>query len=308
MNDVSYHVPVLKDAVISFLFHNKSGVYVDGTLGGGGYVPDILSKLTAKGLIVGIDRDVDSVEYCMKRFNGESRVKVIHGNFGQIDRLLKNEGIFEIDGLLLDLGISSHQIDSASRGFSYMSDSPLDMRMNREDSLRSEDIINNYEESDLADILYIYGEERGSRRIAKNIVAARRKQRIITSNELAEIVRRSVPGRYQIKTLSRIWQALRIEVNQELDDLIQGLHLIYPILSENARVVVISYESLSDRIVKRYLKGYEPAYRKDMEYESEKLYKFKILTKKVIKPDFDEIRNNRRARTAKLRAAEKINA
>jgi len=302
-----FHEPVLWKESVSFFITDKSGVYVDATLGGGGHSELFLKELNSDAVLIGIDRDKQATEHAEKRFKGFSgKFIAVNGRFSEISEILSSYDIEEINGLFLDLGISSHQLDTAERGFSYLSDSPLDLRMDRSDSITAEDIVNSYSEHELADIFYNYGEERLSRRIAKRIVERRTVSRIKTSEELAEIIRSLTPYKGRVKVMSRIWQALRFEVNNELNDLRKGLEDVYTLLKPGARVVVISYESLMDRMVKRYFKGFDPDFRRGSQYEGEKKYNFRILTKKVVRPDELEIKKNPRAKSALLRAAEKV--
>ncbi|RKY79062.1 hypothetical protein DRQ07_06855 [candidate division KSB1 bacterium] len=302
-----FHEPVLWKESVSFFITDKSGVYVDATLGGGGHSKLFLNELNSDAVLIGIDRDKQATEHAKKRFKGFSgKFIAVNGRFSEISEILSSYDIEEINGLFLDLGISSHQLDTAERGFSYLSDSPLDLRMDRSDGITAEDIVNSYSEHELADIFYNYGEERLSRRIAKRIVERRTVSRIKTSKELAEIIRSLTPYKGRVKVMSRIWQALRFEVNNELNDLRKGLEDVYTLLKPGARVVVISYESLMDRMVKRYFKGVDPDFRRGSQYMGEKKYDFQILTKKVVRPDESEIKKNPRAKSALLRAAEKV--
>lgn len=302
-----FHIPVLVNESLTFLLTNLHGVYVDATLGGGGHSEAILKLLSKKGVLIGIDRDTEAVEFCRDRFSsyGE-QVRIIKGDFGNIDQLLTNINISSINGLLLDLGVSSHQIDTAIRGFSYTLDGTLDMRMNSTSSISAKKVINEYPEHVLAEIFRQYGEERFARRIAHRIVEERKKLPIETTGELAEVVRRVIPSRWQIKTLSRIWQAIRIEVNDELEQLRMGLDKVFPLLNKGGRIVVICYHSLEDRIVKRFFRGETETFSRQQLALSSTGYRFQVLTRRVVRPSDREIRLNSRARSARLRAAEKI--
>ncbi len=302
-----FHTPVLVDAVLQFLITNPSGIYVDGTVGGGGHSEAILKHLDKDGKLIGIDRDKDAVAYCQNRFSSYAgQVQILHGELAEIDHLLTEIGVEQIDGLLLDLGVSSYQIDVPERGFSYLLDAPLDMRMDRSKGKTARDIVNNYPEQQLADIFFQYGEERYGRRIAREIIKERKKKPIESTKELSDLIRKIIPHRWQIKTLSRVWQALRIEVNDELEQLRIGLKQIFPLLKSGGRIVVLSYESLTDRMVKRFFRGEEPSFSKKEIGILDSLFSFRVLTRRVVRPTEEEIKRNSRARSAKLRAAEKV--
>ena len=260
----NYHVPVMRDEVVQWLDTDPAGTYVDATVGGGGYFEAMLPRLTPKAKLVGIDRDAEALAHCRDRFAQEpERVRLIQGDLGQVAEVLNGAGVDAIDGFLLDLGLSSRQIDAPERGFAYLQDGPLDMRMDQSQGLTAEAVINQYEESALADLFHYYGEERYARRLARRVVAARQADAIQTTGQLAEVIRKAAPGPHALKTLARVWQALRVEVNDELGQLKSGLMGIYPLLKPGARVVVLSYESLSDRMVKRFFRGDIPDWRED---------------------------------------------
>ncbi|MCD6115992.1 16S rRNA (cytosine(1402)-N(4))-methyltransferase RsmH [bacterium] len=302
----SFHNPVMGKESVSFLLTDLSGIYVDSTLGGGGHAELFLSKTGSNAKFIGIDRDREAVKFAGKRLEGfGKKFTAVKGRFSEIDYILSDLKISTVDGIFLDLGISSYQIDTHERGFSYLAGGPLDMRMDAEQDERSSDIINSFSEKDLADLFYVLGEERLSRRIARKVVEQRKKHAITTSEDLAEIVRSVTPYKGRVKVLSRIWQALRFAVNDELSDLQKGLEKSYLFLRPGGRIVVISYESLMDRMVKRFFKGYSPDFHRDKENLGERKYLFKILTKKVVRPSIEEMEKNSRARSALLRAAEK---
>lgn len=301
-----FHAPVLVDRVPEFLLTNPSGIYVDGTVGGGGHARMILERLNDRGLLIGIDRDEEAIAYSEDRLSGYGKkAKLVCGDFENVDTFLEKVGVDEIDGLLLDLGVSSHQLDEPERGFSYMADGPLDMRMGDTEA-RACDILRSISERDLADVLYRYGEERHSRKIAREIVRVRARKSIETTGALAGVVRRITPPRWQTKTLSRVFQALRITVNRELEQLANGLERVYPLLKRGGRIVVITYHSLEDRLVKRFFRGETPSYAKHGPVIPVPLRSFNILTRRVVTPSEEEMRENSRSRSAKLRAAEKI--
>ncbi len=301
-----FHVPVLVESVIHFLITNPEGIYVDSTLGGGGHADAILRDLDQKGRLIGIDQDDEAVLFCQKRFSSEgNRILILHDAFEHIDRVLNELSISKIDGLFMDLGVSSHQIDTTERGFSYMSDGPLSMQMNTHQSLDAREVVNTYREDVLADIFYGYGEERNARRIARAIVQERKKKSIQSTGELANLVRRITPSRYHVKILSRIWQAIRIEVNDELGQLQRGLKRIYPFLKMKGRMVIISYHSLEDRLIKRFFRGEVASFSKRNKQTVQSGFEFRVLTKRAVRPSEEEIQRNPRARSARLRAAEK---
>ncbi len=304
MHPTTFHVPILLHETVDLLFTNPKGIYIDGTIGGGGHSSEILHNLHRTGRLIGIDRDNDAVMYCRNRFSAQSdQIRVVQGEIGKIDRILNELDILNVDGYLLDLGVSSYQIDTAGRGFSYLADGPLDMRMDASLSVNALDIINEYSEKELADLFFNYGEERNSRRIARKIVEERQKKVIETTGTLAEIVRRTTSYRFQLKTLARIWQAIRIEVNNELDQLKESLENIVTFLKPGGRIVVLSYESLTDRMVKRFFRGEGADYHKTESLHVGQNSNFQVITRKVIRPTEDEINKNPRAKSARLRAA-----
>lgn len=302
MNE-TYHTPIMVNEVKHYLITNRSGTYIDATVGGGGYAAAILPDLNADARYIGIDRDPDAVQFCTDRFSHNSgRFSVHQGELGTIDEVLAEAGVGAVDGVLIDLGVSSYQIDTAGRGFSYLEDGPLDMRMDNTAPVSAADIVNGYSERELADVLYRFGEERKSRRIARRIVEKRAETPITTTAALAAAVKRAVPPAQHIKTFARVWQALRFAVNDELGQLRNGLERVYPLLKPQGRLVVLSYESLMDRLVKRFLRGDEPTFEKQSEPVPGTGWKFTVLTRKVVRPQEEEIRANPRARSARLRA------
>jgi 16S rRNA (cytosine1402-N4)-methyltransferase len=302
-----YHKPVLAEKVIDYLVTKPDGVYVDATLGGGGHSEIILNKLLPTGVLIGIDADEDAIKFSQRRF-GE-RVSLIHGNFSHLSDLLSDFGIKTVDGILFDLGISSYQIDTREKGFSFRSTGYLDLRFDKRQSLDARTVINTYHEYQLADIFYKYGEEKQSRRITRKIVEARSAKEIVNSAELVNIVQSVVNGRFLNKSLARVFQALRIEVNRELKALELGLNSSLELLNSKGRLVVISYHSLEDRIVKDFFKKNSlkeiPSGNK-LVPNIKTVPTLNVLTKKPTIPDIYESDNNPRSRSAKLRAAEKI--
>jgi 16S rRNA (cytosine1402-N4)-methyltransferase len=305
-----YHEPVLVREVIEYLLTVRDGVYVDATTGGGGHTAAILENISHEGHLVCLDRDADAIEAAGQRLQSwKAHTSFVQDVFSNVADRLAELSIGKINGILFDLGVSSFQINNTNRGFTYQHDAPLDMRMDRRSPLTGAAVLQTYRESELADIFYYYGEERRARHIARKIVEEREKCPIETSGELAEIIRSAVGERYIVKSLARIFQALRIEINAELDHLSKALSQTTDILHPGGRLVVISYHSLEDRIVKNFLKERsairrqtdDPLARHDMVVEPD----FRVLTKKPVQPAFEEQRRNPRSRSAKLRAAER---
>ncbi len=298
----------MTEKVISFLIHSPDGLYVEGTMGGGGHSEAILNHLSAEGQLVCLDQDEEAITFSKNRLKRyKDQVSIINENFSRINHVLDALNIDSIDGFFLDLGVSSHQLDEGNRGFSYLNNGPLDMRMSQQQQLTAEQIVNNWPEKDLANLVYDFGEERGSRQIARAIVRAREeKSRIQTTAELTEIIQSVIPFRFQNKSLSRVFQALRIAVNDEMEVLVNCLQHIYPYLKKGARVVIISYHSLEDRMVKYYFRGDPLSFKKQREWHQGNLFDFDVLTRKAVTPSDEEIMGNSRARSARLRAAEKI--
>ena len=305
-----WHTPVMAEEVKRILITNPNGVYVDGTIGGGGHAKVLLDTLTDKALYIGIDRDATAIEHCKERFtNSTARVELRQGNFSMMNEIAERIGVEGVDGVLLDLGVSSAQIDLPERGFSFSSDGPLDMRMDRESGINAAELIKSLTERELADLIYEYGEERHSRKIASAIVDFRKRSPIGTTSDLSSIVRKVIMGSRKTKSLARVFQAIRIAVNDELSSLEEGLTAAVELLNRGGRIVVLSYHSLEDRIVKNFLRDLskDHIYAPDnpLGYE-EHVKRLKLLTKKVIKPAEPEIESNPRSRSARLRAAEKV--
>ena len=298
---IQYHNPVLSNECIKGLNINPSGVYVDVTFGGGGHSKLILENLSKKGFLFAFDKDKDAKK---NAFNN-NQFKLIHANFRNLKNFLKMEGIFRIDGLLADLGVSSHQFDLAERGFSIRFESKLDMRMNVNSSLSALEVINEYSEEDLAEILFKYGELRNSINISRSIVEARMHEPIITTSQLIAVVSWLSPKKKRNQFLARIFQAIRIEVNDEMIALKEMLLDAVDMLGTGGRLVVLSYHSLEDRMVKNLLKkgNFEGKLKKD--FFGNPIKDLTEITKKVIVANEEEIALNPRARSAKLRVAEK---
>ena len=295
---MSYHEPVLLNESIDALNIKEDGTYVDVTFGGGGHSREILKRLGTSGRLFAFDQDRDAIKNTIK----DDRFVLIEENFRHVGRFLKFYGVRKVDGILADLGVSSHQFDSAERGFSIRFDAELDMRMNYNAEVSAKDIINNYEEERLGDILFLYGELRSSRAMARTIVAERGKKKIETSFQLQQVLKKFLPKTREHKILAQVFQAIRIEVNQELEALKEFLNQIPGLLHPRGRLSVIAYHSLEDRLVKRFIRtGLFSG-------EPEKDFFGNItvpLTKvgKLIIPTPEEININSRARSAKLRVA-----
>lgn len=299
----NYHTPVLLQACIDNLNINAGGVYVDLTFGGGGHSKAILNSLGSEGKLFAFDQDLDA----QKNAIDDQRFKLLPYNFRYIKNYLRLNGITKVDGILGDLGVSSHQFNEASRGFSIRFDSELDMRMNQKDPLTAQEIINTYDEKRLTKLFKLYGEIDNSFKLTQLIVKARMLKRIETTNELKEAIKSCTPKFEDHKYLAKVFQALRLEVNQELNALEECLSQCSDLLKPNGRLVIISYHSLEDRLVKNLIKtgntsGLE---EKDIIYGTVKKV-YRNLTTKPILPTEQEIKTNTRARSAKLRVAEKI--
>ena len=295
---MKYHSPVLLKESIDALAIKENGVYVDVTFGGGGHSIEILSRLGEHGRLFGFDQDPDALENVME----DARFTLIPENFRYISRFLRFHGVKKVDGVLADLGVSSHQFDEAERGFSTRFDSDLDMRMNQRSKISAKEVIANYSEEKLAEILFMYGELRNSRNIAKTIVEKRQEEKIQTSFQLKEVLQKYLPNAVEHKILAQIFQAIRIEVNEELDVLKEFLEQMPNLLKEEGRLSVISYHSLEDRLVKRFIRTGlfvgepEKDFFGNIEVPMQKVGK-------LIVPNSAEIKANNRARSAKLRIA-----
>lgn len=293
---MSYHNPVLLKQSVDDLVTNPDGIYVDCTFGGGGHSKEILSRLSDNGRLYGFDQDLDALENTIE----DPRFTLINQNFRFLENSLLMYGISQVDGILADLGVSSHQFDQAERGFSIRSNAPLDMRMNAMQSLDARKVINDYEEEELADIFYHYGELREARKLAREIVHQRKSRTIETTDDLKSLFS-FIPPHRQNKFFAQVFQAVRIEVNQELEALKEMLLQAYKVLKPGGRLVVISYHSLEDRLVKRFLKNgmFEGEPERDIYGNYEKA--FELIKSKATIPDDLEIEVNSRARSAKMR-------
>ena len=296
-----YHNPVLLKQSVDALVTNPDGIYVDCTFGGGGHSREILSRLSDKGRLFSFDQDLDA----LKNAIDDPRFTLVNQNFRFLENSMLAYGISQVDGILADLGVSSHKFDEAERGFSTRSNAPLDMRMNVMQGLDAKKIINDYEEEDLANIFYQYGELRESRKLAREIVHHRKTKKINTTEDLKNLFS-YIPAFKQNKFFAQVFQAIRIEVNQELEVLKEMLVQSYKILKVEGRLVVISYHSLEDRLVKRFLKNgmFEGEPQRDVYGNYAKA--FELLKTKAIIPDDKEIEENSRARSAKMRIGTKL--
>ena len=296
-----FHSPVLLNEAIQGLKISPKGVYIDATFGGGGHSKAILEMLNKEGRLLSFDQDEDTYE---NKIN-DSRFKFISANFNHLSQYLKYYGIESVDGVLADFGVSSHHFDTASRGFSIRKKGRLDMRMNQNQKLDAHYVINNYEEIDLNNLFFNYGEVRNSKKISKQILSSREKRVINTTSDLVELLKPLTPFRYQKKFLAQIFQAIRIEVNNEIEVLKSFLEQATKSLKTGGRIVCISYHSIEDRCVKRYIQfgNFEGKDEKDFYGNS-----LRVLRKigKVVVPSEKEIKINKRARSAKMRIAEKI--
>lgn len=304
-----FHNAVLADESIELLVTNPDGIYVDCTLGGGGHSSLILRQLSTKGVLIGLDADGDAVENASQKLKGFKN-KFLHKIFyDQLDVVLHELDKFPVDGILYDLGLSSFQVDETSRGFSYQVDAPLDMRFDQGQKLTAAGVLNTHPLEALQRIIREYGEDLFWKPIAEKIIQQRSIKSVQTTNDLVEIVRSVIGEKNLAKSLARIFQAVRIEVNQELQRLEKSLELAFQYLKKHGRLVAISYHSLEDRIVKEFFryKALDCICPDDLpECICDKESEMRILTRKVVKPSTDEIRSNPRARSARLRAAEKI--
>jgi len=303
------HIPVLLIQTIEGLAIDPDGGYLDCTAGSGGHSAAIASRLSEKGRLISLDRDPDAVKAASERLSVYPNVQVIHRNYSELRSVLDELGIDKVDGILMDLGVSSYQLDEASRGFSYHSDGPLDMRMSKE-GISAADIVNSYSEEQLAKIMFEYGEEKFARRIAKNIVAKRAESPIETTSQLSDIIRESVPqkARRDKNPCKKTYQSLRIAVNLEFDHLDTGLDAAFESLKPHGRLAVITFHSLEDRIVKQRFAGWCKGCICPPDFPQcvcGRKPQGKLVNKKPIEADQHELDENNRSRSAKLRIIER---
>lgn len=306
------HVSVLLEETIDSLNIKPDGIYVDGTLGGGGHSLEICKKLGDGGRLIGIDQDMDAIRAATDRLkNYSDKVTIVHSNYQNIDSVLRDLSIGGVDGIVLDLGVSSYQLDNADRGFTYREDTPLDMRMDQSQPMTAKDIVNEYSEQELFRVIRDYGEDSFAKNIAKHIVKARQDKPIETTGELNDIIRAAIPARVRQgggHPSKKTFQAIRIELNRELDVLEQSLDKMIGLLNPGGRLSIITFHSLEDRIVKNI-------FRKNMNpcicppefpvCTCGRVPTGKVITRKPIVPDAEELSNNKRAKSSKLRVFEK---
>ena len=306
------HISVLLNECLEGLNIKENGIYVDGTLGGAGHSSEILKRLSNEGRLIGIDQDTDALKAAKERLKNYSNVTFVHSNFSSIENVLNNLNIDGVDGILMDLGVSSYQLDEGERGFSYMRDAPLDMRMNRDNDFSAYNVINEYSEEDLYRIIRDYGEEKFARRIASFIVENRQEKNIETTLELVEIIKSAIPAKARREgphPAKRTFQAIRIEVNSELSILNKTIEDGVGKLNKGGRMAIITFHSLEDRIVKNKFRDLAVSCRCPKEFPvcvcGEKA-KVKVISRKAIEPTKEEVDINPRSRSAKLRVIEKL--
>ncbi len=301
-SDTTYHVPVLLNESIDGLNIKSDGIYVDVTFGGGGHSREILRRLGPKGRLYGFDQDSDAEG----NIPDDERFTFVRSNFRYLKNWMRYYEVEKIDGLLADLGVSSHHFDDETRGFSFRWDSPLDMRMNKRAGVTAADFINKAEEEKIADVLYLYGEIRQARRIASQIVKARSEKPLLTTGDLLKVVQPLMPHNREKKDLARVFQALRIEINHEMDALKEMLLAASEVLAEGGRLSVITYHSLEDRIVKNVMKSGNVEGKIEQDFYGRISSPFRSVNSKVIVPSDQEQQTNPRSRSAKLRVAERV--
>lgn len=298
-----YHIPVLLTESVDGLNVQAEGVYVDVTFGGGGHSREILSRLGSEGHLYSFDQDADAERNIPE---GDSRFTFVRSNFRYLKNWMRYYDVEGIDGLIADLGVSSHHFDAEERGFSFRFDAPLDMRMNGRAGMTAADVVNNYKEEDLANLFYLYGEMKNSRRIAAAICKSRATSSVQTINDLLDIVKPLMPREREKKDLARVFQALRIEVNHEMDALQEMLEAALQVLRPGGRLVVLTYHSLEDRMVKNFIKSGRIDGKVEQDFYGRRLTPWRAVNNKVIIPSAQEQDDNPRSRSAKLRIAEKL--
>ena len=306
------HQPVLLQETIENLKIKPEGIYVDGTIGGAGHAVEVCKRLSGSGRLIGIDQDADAIEAARSRLiQYKERVTILRGNYCNLTEMLKQEGIQSVDGILLDLGVSSHQLDDAERGFTYREYVPLDMRMDRRQALSAREVVNDYDEKELYRIIRDYGEERYARNIARHICRARQEQPIATTGQLTEIIRASIPVKARAAgghPAKRTFQAIRIEVNRELEVLQDSLEGMIDFLNDGGRICVITFHSLEDRIVKNIFRKAENPCTCPPDFPvcvCGKKPKGIIVTRKPVVPSEEEMKTNTRSKSSKLRVFER---
>jgi 16S rRNA (cytosine1402-N4)-methyltransferase len=300
-----FHAPVLCNTVVEYLTTRPEGVYLDGTLGGGGHSAALLEALGSNGRVIGVDRDPDAIAYARRRLHRDveaGRMIVASGRLSESDETVQEIGFESVDGVLFDLGVSSHQLDVPERGFSYSSDGPLDMRMCSGEAVSADEVVNHWTQEEIRRALRSYGEEPRAAVIA---AAISRLRPLRSTGELAETVAGVVPARERTKTLSRVFQAIRIVVNDELGELGAALEAATRLVTPGGRIVVISYQSLEDRTVKRYLRSGNTEGRVVRDLYGNRIAPWRPLFGRPLRPSEEEIEENPRSRSARLRAAER---
>ena len=298
-----YHIPVLLHESVDGLNIHPSGTYVDVTFGGGGHSREILRRLGDDGHLYSFDQDADAEGNIPE---GDERFTFVRSNFRYLTNWMRYYGVDHIDGLIADLGVSSHHFDAEERGFSFRFDAPLDMRMNGRAGMTAADIVNRYDEERLANVLYLYGELKNSRKLAAAMVKARALKAVETIDDLLQIVKPFMPREREKKDLARVFQALRIEGNHEMDALHEMLEAALKVLRPGGRLVVLTYHSLEDRMVKNFVRSGRMDGKVEQDFFGRKLTPWRAVNNKVIVPDEEEQRTNPRSRSAKLRIAEKL--
>lgn len=307
------HKSVLLKETIDNLNVRPGGIYVDGTLGGGGHSFEILKRLGGNGKLIGIDRDSDAINAAAERLKEfGSAATIVRDNYSNMADVVKSLGINGVDGIVLDLGVSSYQLDTVSRGFTYKVDAPLDMRMDDRQKLTAQDIVNDYSENEIYRIIRDYGEDKFAKNIAKHIVNARKNERITTTGQLSDIIKAAIPARVRMAgghPAKKTFQAIRIELNSELDVLTKSIDTMIDLLNDKGRICIITFHSLEDRIVKNGFKRNENPCTCPPDFPvcvCGKKAKGKIITRKPIVPSEQELNQNKRAKSSKLRVFERI--
>lgn len=298
-----YHIPVLLHETVDGLNIQPGGIYVDVTFGGGGHSREILRRLDTKAHLYSFDQDADAEQNIPQ---GDERFTFVRSNFRYLKNWMRYYGVEHIDGLLADLGVSSHHFDDEERGFSFRFDAPLDMRMNERAGTTAADIVNRYSEEQLADVFYLYGEMKNSRRLASAIVKARAAHALQTIDDLLQVVKPLMPREREKKDLARVFQALRIEVNHEMDALREMLEAALSMLRPGGRLSVLTYHSLEDRMVKNFIRAGRIDGKIQQDFYGRRLTPWRAINNKVILPSQQEQEENPRSRSAKLRIAEKL--
>lgn len=305
-----YHIPVLYYETLDTLILNPDGIYVDCTLGGGGHSEGILERLSEEGRLIAIDQDQAAIDYATKRLEKyKGKFQIFKDNFSNIESVVYLAGYSKVDGILMDIGVSSKQLDDGDRGFSYKKNARLDMRMNRQSSLSAYEVVNEYSEEEIARIIHEYGEDRNSRRIARAIVAKRAEKIIETTDDLVGVILSCVKGKPKKHPAKQTFQAIRIEVNKELDVLKNTISTAVDLLKPSGRLAIITFHSLEDRIVKNEFRYLASDCICPVELPicmCDKEPKVKLVTKKPIEPSGEELKSNKRAHSSKLRVCERL--